>query len=118
MSFIDKLNATMENLGKKTEDVVEITKLKLQKGKIERQKEMKLTLLGEYVYKSYVSNEKNGEAVINLCEEIIGLDKEIQNLDRKIEQFQSPEKTCPQCNKTVEPADSYCGSCGCKLEHN
>ncbi len=100
MSFFEKLGKDIEEWGKKSKDVigtsadivekkskqvVEITKLKYNRTKLENEKQNQLLELGQIIYKGYVDENLNEESATNICQKIKGIDREIEKLTLDID---------------------------------
>lgn len=115
MSFLKKLESGLAALNKKSEEILEITKVKMNRSKLEKQLQEKQRELGRIVYDSYISNTTDSEKVISLCKTMQGLEEEIKKLDEQIAALTPKEKTCPNCGTKVAPDIKFCSNCGTKL---
>lgn len=106
-----------KKLGKKTVDrtttVLNQTKLKLAKSKVQDKITDIYTEIGEQVYRSHV----DGTELANfdeLFESIGTLEKEIIDIDEQITEITNNVK-CPACGTNNNSANKYCAMCGEKL---
>lgn len=109
--------------GKKTEELVEISKLKFSAMQINTDIKALYEKLGNAVYSMKKANYENPDLVDGLVEEIDDKRKELKNIHAEIAVLQKA-KECPCC-QTKNPKDAYyCQKCGSKLpvtaetEHN
>lgn len=110
-----KAKSVAESAGKKTSDLVEVTKLKMEAAEVEKDIAATLEGLGRLVYDS----KKIGEDVSELIEEcIVKVDEQTQKLTElhdKICAYQNIVR-CRQCN-TVNADDAvFCKKCGSKIQ--
>ncbi|MBE5785500.1 MAG: zinc ribbon domain-containing protein [Clostridiales bacterium] len=135
MAFFEKLNAITKNVGDKTNDMIETTKLN---GKITKEKasieEKKLRLGGLYWEKFAAGAQLDADAA-EICGEIkasfdaiAGFEAEIAAIkkenEKKQEQPAGPQQAqlptgstfCPVCGTVSEPGAAFCMSCGSALK--
>lgn len=100
--------------GKKTEELVEISKLKFSAMQINTDIKALYEKLGNAVYSMKKANYENPELVDGLVEEIDDKRKELKDIHDEIAVLQKA-KECPCC-QTKNPKDAYyCQKCGSKL---
>ena len=109
-----KAKSVAESAGKKTTDLVEVTKLKMEAAEVEKDISATLEGLGRLMYDS----KKAGEDVSALIDEcIIKVDEQnakLAELRDKICAYQNVVR-CRQCN-TVNADDAvFCKKCGSKI---
>lgn len=97
----------------KSEQIVDIAKLKLAVAANDNETEKLFKELGKQYFRL-----ENGEDTKALCEEIIGNIKiklsEKEELQNKINSVKN-SKTCSTCKKTVAAENLFCPHCGAKL---
>ncbi len=118
MGFFDELLSTTKTVastaGKKTDEAVKISKLKVKKAQINSDIKTKYEKLGTMVYQMAKADEKDGEAfdaaiadIDASCEALVAIDKQIDDLTGVI--------TCEKCGAKTKDDNSYCPKCGAKL---
>lgn len=109
-----KAKAVAESAGKKTSELVEVTKLRMEAAEVEKDMAATLEGLGRLVYDS----RKAGEDVSDLISEcVIKVDEQqarLAELQEKIWDYQNVVR-CKRCN-TVNADDAvFCKKCGSKI---
>lgn len=100
--------------GKKTGELVEISKLKLSAMQINSDIKELYEKLGSAVYSMKKANYDNPELVVSLVEEIDEKRVELREVNEKVAVLQK-SKECPCC-QTKNPQDAfYCQKCGSRL---
>ncbi len=118
MGFFDELLSTTKTVastaGKKTDEAVKISKLKVKKAQINSDIKTKYEKLGTMVYQMAKADEKDGEAfdaaiadIDASCEALVAIDKQIDELTGVV--------TCENCGAKTKDENSYCPKCGTKL---
>ncbi len=135
MAFLDKLNAITKNVGDKTNDMIEITKLN---GKIAREKaaiEEKKYRLGQLYWEKFAAGtplEDDGAAICNEIsasrDAIAGFEAEIAAIKKENEkkeelpadsaeaQVPSGGTFCFSCGTAAAPGAAFCKKCGSALK--
>lgn len=105
---------TMGTVGKKTDEFVEIQKIRNRQGQLETRIENNYQEIGRKVYARYSNGEAFDEQTAALCQEIMRMEKEIALCKE-----QAAEKKglviCPSCSASVPKEASYCMHCGTQL---
>ena len=112
--IINNVEKTTKTVVQKSNDVVEITKLKMAISSAEAEAEELIADVGRLVYDAYKSGEGNPELVEEKCEQIEALKKDIEekrNLFAKLRNL----KRCNECEYENEAEAVYCCKCGSKL---
>ncbi len=100
--------------GKKTEELVEISKLKLSAMQVNTDIKALYEKLGSAVYSMQKAHYENPELVASLVEEIDDKRGDLKKIRDKIAVLQKA-KECPCC-QTKNPKEAYyCQKCGSKL---
>lgn len=94
MSFLknlgDKATSTAKNIGNKSSDLVETSKLKMQISQIEGDIKKGKTEIGELIYSAYVVGaDLPHDQVLILCGNLKEKDQEIKDLYDKIEEVKN-----------------------------
>lgn len=120
MKFFDKLNEVVETVTSKSEEIIEINKLKLKISNLKGKRKERLYLLGTDYYELSQDNEFSPEKVEGLVLDITNLDKDIAELENKIKQLQEVgvikvKPNCPNCGEDVPSGSKFCPNCGKSL---
>ncbi|MCL2311486.1 MAG: hypothetical protein FWC41_03190 [Firmicutes bacterium] len=115
--FYIKCKSAVSKLGKKTGDLVDVSKLKIKivehKDKIDK----KLCMMGKMVYSSKTENKTIDEHLLEiLVNDIQNLYKEICSYECKIDKIQN-KVVCCSCDFRNDSSSVYCSKCGSEL-HN
>ncbi|KUO77213.1 MAG: hypothetical protein APF77_23070 [Clostridia bacterium BRH_c25] len=110
-----KITATAKTVTRKSEDIVEITKLNLSIGSGEDKMKKMLYEIGSELYRSYINGKSYGEFYDGKCGEVKLLEENIKTLKEKILLLKG-NKTCKTCNSVVNLEVNFCPDCGEKLE--
>ncbi|WRS28240.1 zinc ribbon domain-containing protein [Oscillospiraceae bacterium MB08-C2-2] len=101
--------------GKKTTEVVEVSKLKYQAKQITWDIERAYAKLGAIVYEAQKSKEDFGELVDVAVAEVDKLRKRLAEVEKKILDFKNICR-CENCGKYNEESAFYCARCGTQLK--
>lgn len=126
--FFESLKGNLENLGKtisetaevvskKTEEAVEIQKMKSQIRGLERSNQRDFQDIGKIIYERFKKGEVVDTAFIELCETIEGREEQIQDYRRQVAEIKGMD-VCPSCKEHVEPGAVYCPKCGAKIDED
>lgn len=118
---IDKGVATVSV---KSNSLIEINKINVHMNSLVEKIANKKVELGEMVYRMYIENNPDQEAIAALCQEIIGLKEQHKEKEKEIERIKQEEveilgtdKTeikC-SCGQIIPEEYSFCTSCGAKV---
>ena len=75
---------TVDELGKKAEDTIEIQKIKNQMNQMKRANERDFVDVGKIIYERYKNGDPIDEEFVGFCEEIAKRDEEITGCEREI----------------------------------
>ena len=118
MGFLDELVSTTKNVaataGKKTDEAVKLSKLKIKKAQTKSDIKSKYEKLGELVYTMNKDNEKDEEAYNAAIAEIDELVAKMGEIDDQLDLLNG-ELTCEKCGAKTKNDNSYCPKCGTKL---
>lgn len=94
MSFLKNLGnkavSTAKVVGSKSQDMVEISKYKIQITQIEGDIKKLKSEIGEVVYNAYANGQESpSEQVVALCDSIIAKYNEIEEVKEKIEEVKN-----------------------------
>ncbi len=110
-----QLSKKTEPIMKKTEELVEIQKLKSQVRALENHNECDLIDLGEIVFAKYKDDLVEDEDFVAICEEIEQRLEAIENIELRIAGLKGME-ICKECEMHLSKGVSYCSNCGAKVE--
>ena len=118
MGFLDNVINTGKNVvstaGKKTDEAVRFSKLKVKETQVNSDIKNRYEKLGELIYQMAKSGEKDNAA---FDEAIAGIDQcyaDLADIDRKLDELKN-RVTCPSCGAKLKDDNAYCPKCGAKL---
>ena len=128
MAFFDKLNQVAKNIGDRTTDAIETTKLnsKIAAEKLAANEE--LLKIGQHYYDLYLAGQAD-EAILGFCQTAkVHLDTADQ-LQAEIDRIKAENEvqkhasaapaggiTCPGCGTALPAGTKFCSGCGSKIE--
>ena len=119
MGFLDELKLSAKNVvdfaEKKTDSVVELSKLKYQQVTLGNELDELMNHLGEAVYTMVKANYDNKDLVNSLIAEIDEVKASLQAISEKLA-AKKDQILCPACNAANDKNSNYCCKCGNKLE--
>lgn len=110
-----KVATAAKSVTKKSEDVVEITKLNLTIGNEEDKIKRLLYEIGSELYRGYTSGKAYEGFYGKQCEEVKQIEENISLLRERILVLKG-NRTCSRCKSVVSLDVNYCPHCGEKLE--
>ena len=118
MGFLDELISTTKNVaataGKKTDEAVKISKLKIKKSQIGGDIKSKNEKLGAMMYQMAKSGEKDNEAFDAAVAELDACYEKLAEVNKQLDEL-SGYLTCTNCGAKTKNDNSYCPKCGTKL---
>ena len=105
---------TAEVIGKKTENFVEIQKLKSQIHTANHEIAQNYEEMGEMIYRRYQQGETLDAELTAICEDITELKAEVASCKDEIGQYRG-ESTCPECGASVPANAAFCMKCGAPM---
>lgn len=118
MSVLDDIISTGKNVvttaGKKTDEAVRFSKLKIRESQVNSDIKAKFEKLGSLVYSMEKSGEKDPEAYRALITELDSCYAELSEIDDKMNELKN-EVVCPKCGAKTKNENLYCPKCGEKL---
>ncbi len=111
----EKINQTTRVVAKKSNDLVELTKLKSAVADAEDTVDKILRQMGEALYEAYKTGADSYTSLEENCEEIDAAYARIEELQSRISELKNA-KVCPNCKKEMERDAVFCSSCGEKFE--
>ncbi|MBZ4644849.1 MAG: hypothetical protein PWR27_279 [Petroclostridium sp.] len=110
----NKMTETAKSAIKKSNEIVEVTKLSISIGDAQSRIDKLLKDIGKIMYDAYKSGEIFSEEISTICLEIDEIADEINSMRQKIAQLKNV-KVCPVCEKENESDASFCSRCGHKI---
>lgn len=110
-----KVATAAKTVTKKSEDVVELTKLNMTIGNEEDKIKRLLYEIGSELYRGYASGNTLEGIYDKQCEEVKQLEENISLLRERVLELKG-SKTCTACKSIVALDVNYCPHCGQKLE--
>lgn len=110
-----KITETAKSVTRKSEDIVEITKLNLTIGNEEDKIKRMFYEIGSELYRSYTNGKTIGDFYDSKCNEVKQIEENIKAIKERILLLKG-NKTCKTCNTVVDAEVNYCPNCGEKLE--
>lgn len=118
MGFLDDLVSTTKNVtataGKKTNEAVKLSKLKIRKSQVNAEIKGKKERLGDMVYRMAKSDEKDNEAFDAAIAEIDALYEQLAEVNKLLDEL-TGNVACTNCGEKTKNVNSYCPKCGTKL---
>lgn len=105
---------TMGTVGKKTDEFVEIQKIRNRQGQLESKIDNHYLEIGRKVYCRYRNGEPFDEETAGLCREIMHMEKEIAACKEQVAEKKG-QTICPSCGAGVPKEAAYCMYCGAPL---
>lgn len=110
-----KIGKTAKTVGKKSEELVEVTKLNLAIGNEEDKIKKMLIEIGSEVYGKFAEGEHFDQYIDEKCTQIKQVESNIQEIRNKVMKIKG-HKTCPNCNTDIEDGVKFCPNCGSRTE--
>lgn len=108
---------TMNTVGKKTDNFIEIQKLNSKASSLERQCEKCMMDLGEVIFQRYQAGALQDEELIPLCEELLQTKRELEKYQEAIAGKKGQE-ICPACGQYAPKGAAFCPACGEIISQN
>lgn len=111
-----RITETAKTVTKKSEDMVEITKLNLAIGSEEEKIKRIFYEIGSELYRSYTNGTTSKELYENKCSEVEQIEEKIKALKERLLLLKG-NKVCKNCSSVVNLQVNYCPNCGERLEN-
>ncbi|WZL74532.1 zinc ribbon domain-containing protein [Clostridiaceae bacterium 35-E11] len=117
MDFMDKLVQKVSEgtkvLSQKTDEIIEITELKVSMKKMEADIEEIKFMIGDLVYNYYLSNNTSIPTleIKERCKEIQRLEQEVNRIKVRVNRLRGLAY-CSSCGEFLEEEENYCPKCG------
>ena len=128
MAFFDKLNQVAKNIGDRTTDAIETTKLnsKIAAEKLAANEE--LLKIGQHYYDLYLVGQAD-EVILEYCRAAKSHLDTADQLQAEIDRIKAENEaqkhasaapsggiTCPSCGASLPAGTKFCNSCGQRLD--
>lgn len=120
--FFQKVGEKAKELGglakeatRKSGELIEVTKLKYELSKLEKEMENNLAGLGALVFQKYKGAADVDGEIERLCQSTARLEDEISAVNQQIEKLQPKSLTCPECKVDLPAGGKFCPYCGVRV---
>lgn len=118
MGFLDDVINTTKSVaataGKKTDEAVQLSRLKIKTAQLNSDIKNKFEKLGSLIYQMAKTDEKHNEEFDLLVGEIDDCYAMLDDIEAKIIELKK-EVVCPGCGVRTKSENAYCPKCGTKL---
>jgi hypothetical protein len=111
-----RITETAKTVTRKSEDIVEITKLNLSIGSEEDKIKRMFYEIGSELYRSYTNGSPMEGFYDSKCNEVKQIEENIKAIKERILLLKG-NKACKACSSVVDMEVNYCPNCGEKLEN-
>jgi len=109
-----ELGGMAKEVTRKSGELMEVTKMKFDLNKLEKEMEHNLAGLGVVVYQKYRGASDVDDEIDRLCQSTARLEEEIKAMEKQIERLQPKAHTCPECKTELPSGGKFCTFCGKK----
>jgi CxxC motif-containing protein len=116
------LDKGLSTVSAKSQEVLEVTKIKNRIGSLKEQITNTQTKLGEVVYQMYLQDGFDQSGIQEKCESIKALENQIKDKEAElqgvhIKAAEAMGKTfCDDCKTEITEGTKFCGQCGKKTD--
>lgn len=111
----EKLNVATNKVVKKSNELVDVTKLSYAISTEESELKKKYERIGRMVYEAKCGEGELSDEINTLCDDIALSLEKIADLKKQM-QILKNKKTCPHCGREMAADAQFCSACGCKNE--
>lgn len=111
----EKLTTATKSAAKKTNEIVEVTKLKAAISDELATVDKTLRSIGEAIYETYKTGEEGDASLEEKCTALDEAYERIEELNARIAELKNT-KICPTCKKLMEKDAVFCSVCGERFE--
>ena len=104
-----------EVVSKKTEDTIEIQKMKSQIRGMERSNERDFQDMGEMIYEQFKKGKAIDSDFMELCEAIEEREAEMETLNKQVAEIKGLD-VCKNCQEHLDASVVFCPKCGTKVD--
>ncbi len=112
--FVSDMKVVAGEVGKKANEYVEMSKLRLERVTIKGDIQKNFSKIGELVYNKHRTGEENEEVIGIYTDEIDDQYKRIAEITARITELKRRAR-CPACGAQNEVGAAFCSRCGAKL---
>lgn len=109
------LTETVEVVGKKTEDLVEVQKLRNKLRNVQRDMDQDYRKLGKLIYHRFVNGEVMDEELAAVCDEIMKLQSVAAGHKEEMANRKG-QNICPACGSSNPKDAAFCMYCGAGVQ--
>ncbi len=109
------ITESAKTIGKKSSDLVETAKLKLEISRLEKEVENNLAALGKCVYLQHKGESGMEGEIERLIKSTGELEGEIKNLEEQVARLNPKPPVCPACQTELPFGAKFCFNCGEKI---
>jgi uncharacterized coiled-coil DUF342 family protein len=95
MGFFDKVTEGLGTAAKKTEEMLQVTRLKGQASELNREKNQKLAEIGKRALELSETGAISDETIQKIAGDLKDIDVKIEAIEKEIEEVQAPNVTPP-----------------------
>ena len=111
----DTLTETAGTVGKKTEEIVSVQKLKSEISTMQRSNQREYMDIGKMIYEKFQSGGEISGEYAAICEEIQKREQEIEDAMKQIAEIKGIG-VCSNCQTALDKGMAFCPTCGQKVE--
>jgi len=122
VDFLHKVGEKAKELGgmakeatRRSGELLEVTKLKFELSKLEKEMENNLCGLGALVFQKYRGAGEVDDEIDRLCQSTVKLEEEVKALNDQIDKLQPKTLTCPECKVELPAGGKFCSYCGARV---
>jgi len=113
-SLKNKIYETAKTAAKKSNEIVETTKIKFAISDAEAKIAQTMKEMGEMIYDAYKNGEEPEDEYLEKCSAIDDVFENINDLKERLCEVKDI-KVCSECNKETDNEAAYCSACGKKF---
>ena len=114
MSFVDNIKNVAATAGKKTDETIKISKLKIKASQLNSDIKSKFEKLGSVVYELTKSGENTSEVFDETVAEIDIAQAELDAINKQLDELRG-KVACTACGFKTDNDNAFCPKCGAKL---
>jgi len=100
---------------RKSGELLEVTKMKFELAKMEKEMENNLAGLGTLTYQKYRGSIEVEAEIERLLQSTAKLEDDMKSIQQQIEKLQPKPLVCPKCNFELPDGGKFCCFCGSKV---
>ncbi len=121
MAFFDKLGELARNVGDKTNEMLEVSRLSSKARSEENAVAERKRELGQYIFEKYLSGGQLDETAAEYCRAIQAGEETIEALNTEIQRLKAvpvreAAAVCKNCGEALQSEAKFCPTCGAKVE--